>query len=61
MDDDKEAELAWRAGLLAGREGLSSDTNPYPTDSEQALDWDEAWLEGERIRWRNQPHSRLSP
>lgn len=58
MNDDKDAELAWLAGLVAGRDGQPVDDNPHPDGTDLSLDWAGGWLEGERIRWMRGPRSR---
>ena len=54
MDDaDKDAELAWRAGLKAALAGHPSAINPHP-GSALAEVWRGGWKEGERLRWSRQ-------
>ena len=61
MDDDKAAklatELAWLAGLIAGRDSLPFDDNPHPVGTDLSQDWANGWLEGERLRQMRRPRS----
>ena len=54
MDDpdgeaSPDAQAVWLAARVAGDEGQGAPANPYPPDSELALEWAAGWLGSEHL------------